>query len=197
MPPRYYAGHDFLWMQQFQQAIPKRRLIKCVALCLAAAIRHQYILCRNPNFSLSHATLDHFSVGRKHIRPYLLYFQEANLITVSFKKGSSPKVTLIALPTYFTKTDNKINIINGTGVPTRTGDLSQPGQVQVPTRTGLKNQIRKTRAEGKGRRQGTKGRNQRDEPREGIKGRNQGTGPRDGTKGRNPRKDHGEGIDGR
>ena len=117
----YYARHDFPWMEQFQRAIPKRRLIKCVALGLAEAIRHQFFICKNPNFFLSHATLNHFSVGRQYIRPYLLYFQEANLIKVSFKKRRSPKITLLLLPYYSNKDEyNKINKINGTGVATTT-----------------------------------------------------------------------------
>ncbi len=140
MSSLYYAGHDFIWMEKFLKSIPKnRKLPRCSAICLAEAIHHQFIYTKKQTFSLSHKTLRYFGLNRKCIKTYLLLFQEAGLIKAVFKRGSSPRVKLLLLPSNHYKI-NKHNIkeyidrvqvseLGHDGVLTKTGDLSQQGQV--------------------------------------------------------------------
>jgi hypothetical protein len=131
MPEMFYAGHSFDWMKRFLNAIPKgSRLVKSTAVCIAEVIHHQFIYKKQPILILNHAILERFGVGRQHIKPYLLHFQEVGLINVSFKRGVSPKIELLAVPP-------KYLIINNEAIKnlTSTVQVSQRGLVPVATNT--------------------------------------------------------------
>lgn len=99
MKKKYYAGHSFNWMNYFINAIPANQgFVKCIAVCVAEAIHHQCIYTKQPIFSLSHSVLDCFGIDRRSVKQYLLFFQKAKLIKVSFKQGASPKIKLLLLP---------------------------------------------------------------------------------------------------
>ena len=106
MTEKYYAGHSFEWMQRFLQAIPKSR-VKCIAVCLAEAIHHKFIYTKQPVFNLSHSTLEKFGITRQSSRPYLQFFQEAELINVTFRNKASPIIQLLLLPTNYYNINNK------------------------------------------------------------------------------------------
>ncbi|EMR74256.1 hypothetical protein MBGDN05_00686 [Thermoplasmatales archaeon SCGC AB-539-N05] len=120
MVEQFYAGHSFDWMNKFLNAIPKKhRLKQSIAFSLAACIHHQFIYTKQSTFKLTHKTLDSFGVNRRSIRPYLTLFQKAGLIDYNVKRGRSPIVELLVLPTdhyIINKKTIKEYIIKGTGV---------------------------------------------------------------------------------
>lgn len=99
MAPKYYAGHSMNWIERFKVSIPKEsRLKQSIALCIAMALQHQYNCTKNIDIILNHSALAYFGVDSRCIRPYLLYFQQAGLIQVFFKRKAAPRVTLVSLP---------------------------------------------------------------------------------------------------
>lgn len=120
MNETFYAGHDFKWMNKFLNAIPKKhRFRQSIAFALAACIHHQFVYTRQSIFNLSHKTLESFGIERRCLKPYLFLFQKAGLLDYTIKKGTSPIIQLIVLPTNYYIINNKTikqYIIKGTGV---------------------------------------------------------------------------------
>lgn len=111
MARNFYAGHDFKWMGQFMKAIPKgQRLTGGVAFALACCIHHQYVYKKQKTFELPHKILKSFKINSRYIRPYLQLFQQANLIKYNIKKGKTPLITLLLIPSINNSINNKDTI---------------------------------------------------------------------------------------
>lgn len=168
----YYAGHSFSWMQKFLQTIPKKKgLSKTYGYAIASCIHHQCIYSKQQVFKLNHRLLKKFGISRKSISTYLFLFREAELIDYQIKQGSLPVINLLELPHSIYKINKgNIKIYNskGTGVQTRTGDMSKQTQAYVQTRTGDmskqghvgKPDLRRGRVPGKGSKEGRVSRNE-------------------------------------
>lgn len=110
MVSKYYAGHSMDWIKKFREAIPeKSHLRRIVARSIAEAIQHQYSCTRKEDIILNSSSLKDFDICSKNMKPYLQYFQEAELLEVSFKKGKAPRIKLVCLPSRynFIKTNRK------------------------------------------------------------------------------------------
>ena len=175
----YYAGHSFEWMQKFLNTIPRKKgLSKTNGYAIASCLHHQCIYSKQQVFKLNHRLLKHFGINRKSLPIYLTFFKNAELINYRIKKGSLPIINLLELP-YTNYKINKSNLkiynIKGTGVQTRTGDVSKQGQVGKSVSRKLTKEGREPRKEENlGRKEGKEGREPRKEGKEPRTVRNLG-----------------------
>lgn len=152
----YYAGHEFQWMRQFLDAIPKW-YSRSVAFSIASAIHHQCRYKKSLVFSLPHSLLNDFGIQYRSLPIYLKIFQENGLLKFSNSIGCSFKVELLLSPQFYNKetTTNKQNKHEYTGRPSINNevgssklqgnlvlsnevDLAVNNEVKNPTKQGMK-----------------------------------------------------------
>jgi len=114
MNNEFYAGHSIAWIQKFIDAVHfynkrnKKTLRPSRAFCVACAIQHKYTLEKKKVITLDHKILDEFKVSARRLKTYLELFEQAGLLTFSYKMGAAPVITLTSLPYMYVQKNKRI-----------------------------------------------------------------------------------------
>lgn len=95
----FYHGHHDDWPNMFAAVVDDTTLNPVIAFNLGMAFQHQYTFLKGATiFILHRRACEKFRINYERIKPYLLAFEKANLITIKWNVKAPPQISLLYRP---------------------------------------------------------------------------------------------------